>query len=58
MKQEVNVEELLKRLNIALECKQCPRYTGAYSANDKCKGHLVWLCGAIKEVLERNGNNG
>lgn len=58
MKAQINVDDLLKRLNIALECKKCPRYTGAYSAMDKCKGHLNWLCRAIKEVLERNENNG
>lgn len=51
----INVDRLIKRLNITLDCKSCPRYTGGgYSYKDKCRGHLQWLCNGINEVL-KNG---
>ena len=44
---KINAERLVERLNIALDCKTCPRYTG-----------LTWLCGAINELIERTNRNG
>lgn len=54
---KISTKELTKRLNIALNCGNCPRYTGL-TGMDRCKGHLTWLCGAINELIERTNRNG
>ena len=54
---KINAERLVERLNIALDCETCLRYTGL-TGIDKCKGHLTWLCRAINELIERTNRNG
>lgn len=42
-----DAELLMKDLRIAESCDQCERYDG------HCKGHLSWLCRAIRKQMER-----
>ena len=50
----IDADELRSELGIAAECENCPRYNAdGITTIQKCKGHLMWMCKAIRACEDR-----
>ena len=54
----INADELRRELGVAAECVNCPRYNAdGITTTEKYKGHLMWMCKAIRKCEEVCGDD-